>query len=97
MPVQKSQLNTKESSNVGNEGQKSFKTYFTPLKKRQKEVLPDTVITLNVDEFNSPVRRQSHSITEWIKNKTVSNCMLSTYLHTLVESGRMGKDSPCRQ
>lgn len=93
----KSQLNTKESSNIGNEGQKSFKTYFAPPKKRKKEVLSDTVITLSVDGFNSPVRRQSHRITEWIKNKTkqypTACCLpIDTPTYLLTHTGCKWKD-----
>ena len=58
-----------------------------------------SIITLNVNGFNSPVKR--HTMTEWVK-KTRLKCMLPTreslqlQVHTQIRSELMEKDIPCK-
>lgn len=75
-------LNTKQCSNAGNEGQKSYKASIDTNNKWQKLSTSWPAITLNVNEFKVITRQK---LAEWIKTQDPT-------LRYLQETHRRSKD-----
>ena len=53
-----------------------------------------SIITLNVNELNAPIKRQI--LAEWIKTKTPTRDPPQNKGHIQTESEGLGKDIPCK-